>query len=148
MYLISIIALIVIMGIAMSMGSGVFVFMDAPSILLVILITGSMLAASGLTKDFIRGFKVMMARENIFSLEELKKALTAVKLVMKLLMASGGLGSIVGIIMLLSRLSEPSEFGPYLAVALLTWFYAILLWVIFLPIKGKLESFIIEKRVE
>lgn len=55
--------------------------------------------------------------------------------------AFGMLGTLIGLIQMLSRLSDPSTLGPAMAVALLTTFYGSLLsTMIFLPIAGKLRS--------
>ncbi len=51
------------------------------------------------------------------------------------------LGTLIGLIQMLSLLAEPDTLGPAMAVALLTTFYGSLLsTVIFLPIAGKLRS--------
>ena len=53
----------------------------------------------------------------------------------------GMLGTLIGLIQMLSLLAEPDTLGPAMAVALLTTFYGSLLsTVIFLPIAGKLRS--------
>jgi len=55
--------------------------------------------------------------------------------------AFGMLGTLIGLIQMLSKLSDPAAIGPAMAVALLTTFYGSLLaTVIFLPIAGKLNS--------
>jgi chemotaxis protein MotA len=55
--------------------------------------------------------------------------------------AFGLLGTLIGLIQMLSRLHEPSTIGPAMSVALLTTFYGSLLsTMIFLPIAGKLKS--------
>ena len=55
--------------------------------------------------------------------------------------AFGMLGTLIGLIQMLSTLDDPSTIGPSMAVALLTTFYGSLLaTVIFLPIAGKLKS--------
>lgn len=55
--------------------------------------------------------------------------------------AFGMLGTLIGLIQMLSKLSDPDAIGPAMAVALLTTFYGSLLaTVIFLPIAGKLNS--------
>ncbi len=55
--------------------------------------------------------------------------------------AFGMLGTLIGLIQMLSKLSNPDALGPAMAVALLTTFYGSLLaTVIFLPIAGKLNS--------
>lgn len=53
----------------------------------------------------------------------------------------GMLGTLIGLIQMLSMLADPASLGPAMAVALLTTFYGSLLaTVIFLPIAGKLRS--------
>ncbi len=55
--------------------------------------------------------------------------------------AFGMLGTLIGLIQLLSRLDDPNSIGSAMAIALLTTFYGSLLsTMIFLPIAGKLKS--------
>lgn len=55
--------------------------------------------------------------------------------------AFGMLGTLIGLVQMLSRLADPSAIGPAMAVALLTTFYGSLLSsMIFLPIAGKLKA--------
>jgi len=54
--------------------------------------------------------------------------------------AMGLIGTLVGLVQMLTQLNDPSSIGPAMAVALLTTFYgAILGTVILAPIAGKLE---------
>ena len=54
--------------------------------------------------------------------------------------AFGMLGTLIGLVQMLSKLQEPSAIGPSMAVALLTTFYGSLLsTMLFLPIAGKLK---------
>ncbi|WP_421869560.1 motility protein A [Motiliproteus sp.] len=54
--------------------------------------------------------------------------------------AFGMLGTLIGLIQMLSNLSDPATIGPAMAVALLTTFYGSLLSsMVFLPIAGKLR---------
>lgn len=55
--------------------------------------------------------------------------------------AFGMIGTLIGLIQMLSTLDDPSTIGPSMAVALLTTFYgALMANLIFLPIAGKLKS--------
>ncbi len=55
--------------------------------------------------------------------------------------AFGMLGTLIGLIQMLSKLQDPSSIGPAMAVALLTTFYGSLLSTLFfLPVAGKLRS--------
>ena len=53
----------------------------------------------------------------------------------------GMIGTLIGLVQMLSRMSDPSTIGPAMAVALLTTFYGSLgSTLFFLPIAGKLKS--------
>ena len=55
--------------------------------------------------------------------------------------AFGMLGTLIGLVQMLSHLQEPSHIGPAMATALLTTFYGSLLsTMFFLPIAGKLKA--------
>lgn len=55
--------------------------------------------------------------------------------------AFGMLGTLIGLVQMLSRLDDPTKIGPAMAVALLTTFYgSILSTMAFLPIAGKLRA--------
>jgi chemotaxis protein MotA len=54
--------------------------------------------------------------------------------------AMGLIGTLVGLVQMLSQLNDPSSIGPAMAVALLTTFYGALLGTVFLaPLAAKLE---------
>ena len=54
--------------------------------------------------------------------------------------AFGMLGTLIGLVQMLSKLQDPSSIGPSMAVALLTTFYgSFLSTMLFLPIAGKLK---------
>ncbi|WDP88220.1 MAG: MotA/TolQ/ExbB proton channel family protein [Desulfobacter sp.] len=55
--------------------------------------------------------------------------------------AFGMLGTLIGLVQMLSRLQDPSHIGPAMATALLTTFYgSFLSTLFFLPVAGKLKS--------
>lgn len=55
--------------------------------------------------------------------------------------AFGMLGTLIGLVQMLAKLSDPSTIGPAMAVALLTTFYgSFLSTLFFLPIAGKLKG--------
>ena len=55
--------------------------------------------------------------------------------------AFGMIGTLIGLVQMLNKLSDPSTIGPGMAVALLTTFYgSILSTLFFLPIAGKLKA--------
>lgn len=55
--------------------------------------------------------------------------------------AYGMIGTVIGLILMLGTMSDPSSIGPSMAVALITTFYgAVLANLLFLPMAGKLET--------
>jgi flagellar motor component MotA len=142
MYFIGILVyLALLIGTTLLVGSpGAFV--DLPSIIIILVFSVSMLMASGLLGDLIRGFKIMGKKENTYTALELRKTDIAVGLAIKLLLLSGVLGSLIGVVAMLSSLSDMSVFGKNLAVALLTLLYALLLVFILLPIRAKVKAII------
>ncbi|RQD67745.1 MAG: motility protein A [Desulfonatronovibrio sp. MSAO_Bac4] len=53
----------------------------------------------------------------------------------------GMIGTLIGLVQMLTRLDDPASIGPAMAVAILTTFYGTLLaTLVFLPIAGKLKS--------
>ncbi len=58
----------------------------------------------------------------------------------------GMIGTLIGLVQMLSRLDDPDQIGPSMAIALLTTFYgALLATLIFLPVAGKLRSRTLEE---
>ena len=117
-------------------------FIDFPSIIVVLVLSFSMLLASGLLPDLCRGLKLMGKRENTLTSLELRKTEIAVGLAIKLLLLSGFLGFMIGAIAILASLSDYSLIGRNLAVAMLTLLYSILLVFILLPVRAKVKAII------
>ena len=54
--------------------------------------------------------------------------------------AMGLIGTLIGLVQMLSQLDEPSKIGPAMAVALLTTFYgAVMAYMVYLPLSAKLD---------
>ncbi len=111
-------------------------FLDIPSILLILLILIPGLLIMGEWKDFIKSFSVGIKD---FSLLELKNIVEAVGAAQKLTIFGALFASIVSLVLLLARLSEPEYIGPYLAVCILSCFYAVIIEFFLLPLKLNAE---------
>ena len=118
-------------------------FIDLASIVVVLGFSFPLLMASGLLSDFLRAFKIMGSRVNVWSMIELNKTELALRLAMKLLLISGLSGTIIGIISIASHLSDMSALLPSIGVALLTLHYSILLVFILLPMQAKVKAMIL-----
>jgi chemotaxis protein MotA len=90
----------------------------------------------------------MMQHEMKYTLAARDAAPAVVGAAASLCPAWGMLGTLVGLVLLLQNLDDPSAIGPAMAVALITTFYGSLFAnTIFSPAKTKLEDQIAEERV-
>ena len=90
----------------------------------------------------------MMAHEVKYTMAGKDNEIAVVGTMASLCPAWGMLGTLVGLVLLLQNLDEPSAIGPAMAVALITTFYGSLFAnTIFSPAKKKLELYAGEQRV-
>ena len=90
----------------------------------------------------------MMAHEVKYTMSGKDNEIAVVGTMASLCPAWGMLGTLVGLVLLLQNLDDPSMIGPAMAVALITTFYGSLFAnVIFSPAKKKLELFAGDEKV-
>ena len=90
----------------------------------------------------------MMAHEVKYTLAGKDNEIAVVGTMASLCPAWGMLGTLVGLVLLLQNLDDPSAIGPAMAVALITTFYGSLFAnTIFSPAKKKLEFYAGEEKV-
>ena len=90
----------------------------------------------------------MMAHEVKYTLAGKDNEIAVVGTMASLCPAWGMLGTLVGLVLLLQNLDDPSAIGPAMAVALITTFYGSLFAnTIFSPAKKKLELYAGEEKV-
>ena len=140
MYLIGIVIFVAVLTGLAFLTSAPLVFVDLPSLLVILALSAAVLAASGLMGDFFRSFKLMGQKSNTFSAIELRRMKTAVRLAICALLLSGAVGSVMGIVGVLSQVSDISAIGPNCAVALLTLLYAVIFVFILLPVQAKVRA--------
>lgn len=146
MYFISILAIIFV-TVLIGCSSGSFsltYFVDIPSLLMVLLICIPILISSGLFKDFNNAFRIALSKKSDKSLIEIKRALEAVTLMIKTLLSSGLFLLAASLLTILRRLDDPSNLGPFLSIALITWVYTLIITLLLLPIKSILNVRVIE----
>ncbi|MDF2511562.1 MAG: hypothetical protein K0S04_1428 [Herbinix sp.] len=143
MYVIAIIIFLVATVGGISLCSPPIIFLDIPSLLIILLFTIPMLIAAGLGGDLSRAFKVMVRKDLPYTRVELQRALIAVEYTMRLLFYAGLIGSLIGFISMLRNISDLSTIGPNFAVMLLTLFYALLASFFFLPIRAKIKALLV-----
>lgn len=144
MYIIGILIFFGLLIPTILLGGDLATFIDLPSIMIILFFTIPIIIGAGLFQDLKRSFKIVMVKKNTFSQEELEKSLLSVDLALKMIVISGAMGTILGIISILRNVDDNSQIGPSFSVALLTFFYALFCTVIFLPIKAKIKMFLIE----
>ena len=90
----------------------------------------------------------MMAHEVKYTMAGKDNEIAVVGTMASLCPAWGMLGTLVGLVLLLQNLDDPSAIGPAMAVALITTFYGSLFAnTIFSPAKKKLEGYAGEEKV-
>ncbi|MDO5575412.1 MAG: MotA/TolQ/ExbB proton channel family protein [bacterium] len=145
MYLIGVLALLVL-AIVVSIVSGVpFVaLLDPQSLAVILIITIPVMLISGYGRDFVNAFRLTGGKSEADDLSKLKRASEAVALTMKTVLYSGIFGSLLGCIVLLKRMDDPATIGPHIMVAFVTLLYAIIINIMLLPVKAKLNGMIID----
>ncbi len=106
---------------------------DVASIAIVLGLTLSVLIASGLLRDLVKGFKLMSRRTNPFSTVELKCIIEAMRLGMCAFMVSGVIGTMIGIIMTFASV-DSADLLPALGVSMITLLYGFVFSMLLLPI--------------
>ena len=90
----------------------------------------------------------MMAHEMKYTMAGKDTAINVVGTMASLCPAWGMLGTLVGLVLLLQNLDDPSAIGPAMAVALITTFYGSLFAnTIFSPAKTKLSQYAADEKV-
>lgn len=106
--------------------------------------TGIRMAVDGTDPELIE--KLMIAEIESLT-ERHRKGRQVLDLLGKYAPAFGMIGTLIGLVAMLSNLSDPSTIGPSMAVALLTTLYgAVMANVIFLPLSDKLNYYSKEER--
>ncbi len=140
MYVIGIVIFVALLAGITFLTSAPLAFVDLPSLLVILALSATVLAASGLMGDFFKGFKLMGQKANPYSAIELKRIQAAVKLSIRAFLLSGAVGTVVGVVGMLSQLSDVSTLGPNAAVALLTLLYSLVFVLIVLPVQARVKA--------
>ncbi len=98
---------------------------------------GVLLAVDGIEPEVIND---IMNAEIIAMEDRHQKGRTIIEKAGEYAPAWGMVGTLIGLVLMLNNLTDPSTLGPNMAVALLTTFYGSLLAnLVFIPLAGKLE---------
>ena len=82
----------------------------------------------------------VMSRRMQSNLEAKMNAVAVLNKAGEIAPAMGLIGTLIGLVQMLSTLSDPTTIGPSMSIAIITTFYgALLAYVVFLPLATKLE---------
>ena len=99
---------------------------------------GKQMIADGISIDHLRA---QLTRERDLEIQRLVNGEKIFRAIGEAAPAFGMIGTVVGLVQMLSSMEDPSTIGPSMAVALLTTLYgALIAYVIALPIADKLAS--------
>lgn len=144
MYLIFLLVTFVLIGgIVTLSGGNPIQFLDLPSLLVLLMLLISVLLSAGLLREFANAFRLVSSRKRECSLPELRLASSAVGLAVKTLTASGVLSALLGAIVILTTLRDFSTLGPNLVVAILAPAYSMVLILILLPLRSRIDKMIV-----
>lgn len=147
MYLISILAFVLVVFF-ISYTAPVYpgAFIDLPTILLILCISVPILLSTGLGKDFSNAFRIALNPGKECTKDSLKKALEAVRLVIRTLLCSGGAIFLLNGILTLHRLDDPAKLGPTMSLSFLSLLYALAITLFLLPIQSILKTKLMEDK--
>lgn len=143
MFVLGVIIYIVVLSIAMSFSSKISYFVDLPIILMIIGFNISVLIATKSFKDLKDLFINILRTTKISESATLNRGISIINLLIKVTIVSGFIGGIIGVISMLTRLSDPSSIGPHMATVLLSFLYSLsITFFLLLPAR-----FILEKKL-
>ena len=122
----------------------VIYFIDSPSLVSLLGIQLIIIGASGHFAEFFRSFKLLFCSKR-YSDEELiqlsEKSEYALNFGIKATLLAGICVVLIGFVVFMHNMSDPATIGPSLAVMVLTSFYACIISLILLMIKGRIHHF-------
>lgn len=120
-------------------------FIDFPSILYVLIMTVVVLIISGTWKDFLKAFPLAMKKLASTEVRQVKKSMFAVKTAMVAVNAVGVMAFIIGMVIILGKLTDFARIGENLVVAMLSVMYGLVVTLLLIPIYTRLKAKLIEE---
>lgn len=117
-------------------------FIDLPTLIIILLFIIPAFLSSGLQKDFRLIFKM---KNHIPSISQLRRCLESVLLMQRLILIGGFFSAFVALITCLTHLTDLSALGPNIAVICLSGFYTIIMEFFLLPLKTFVQLTLIEE---
>lgn len=111
---------------------------DGITLVILLLVVITIMISAGLHKDFIQAFRLALSKGEDISLPKLKRAKEAVDLTIKSIVGAGVLISSIGAVQSFAQGLQETTM-PCLGVSALGIVYAVMLFLLLLPIQTKLK---------
>lgn len=134
----------VVMAMMMS-GNSIWMFINVPSLIIVIPPAVFLTLASSSMKSIKHAFIVLFSEHLDFEKVELVAAKQIFSFLGNMNMLMGWIGVIIGAVAIASNMDDISAFGPALAVCILTLFYALLIKAMCFAAEAKIQFKIISQ---
>lgn len=122
----------------------IFGFVDVISMALLVILVVPIMLSAGLLKDLNNAIRLVLGKRKEAAMLELKRAKLAVDMMIKISIYSSIFVTLMELVVLLHNMSDPSYLGPMISMSLLIMLYAMVVSLLFMPIRGKLEQRILE----
>lgn len=109
-----------------AIGSGIMSFIDVPSVMIVL---GGSFALLLINFSFVEMKTIIIQTLTLSSMDpdDRHKAILFWQAATRAYLCTGTIGTLIGLVLMLQQLDDPSAIGPAMAVALLTIMYALVL---------------------
>lgn len=145
MYLLSVLAIILCFVFVQLVNPySIMGFVDATCILLLVVLVVPIMISAGLLKDLNNGIRLILGKKKETAMLELKRAKLAVDTTMRVSVCSSLFVTMMEVVVLLHNMSDPAMLGPMISLCLLSLLYAMIINLLLLPIRAKLEQRILE----
>lgn len=125
-------------------GYSVYNFLDAMSFMIVLILVIPIMLSAGLLKDLNNAFRFVLGKKKEATLLELKRAKLAAEMLGKVFVCSSIFVALIQTVVLLHNMSDPASLGPVISVMVLAILYAMVISLLMVPIRAKLEQRILE----
>ena len=147
MYLLSVLGILVCFLLVSFTQPGLrlYEFVDGMSFMVMVVLVIPIMLSTGFLKDLNNALRLVLGKKKKdATLLELKRAKLAVEMVCRVLICSSVFVAIVQTIVLLHNMNDPAYLGPVISMILLAGLYAVVISLLMIPIRAKLEQRILE----
>lgn len=146
MYLLSVLGMIIcfLLVYITHPGNSIFHFLDGMSFMIMLVLVIPIMLSTGLLKDLNNAFRAVLGRKKETTLLELKRAKLAAEMLGRVSVCSSIFIALIQTVVFLHSMSDPAYLGPIISAMVLTVVYAMVISLLMIPIRAKLEQRILE----